>query len=288
MKTLKIILISWMLYHGSISCNAFCQTESTVIKEPLWEIGVVGASIYIPHYRGSDEYTWWALPMPYIIYRGDVIRATREGVRGIFFNSADFESSISVFGNPPVPDDNEAREGMPDLDALFEIGPSLKWFIFGRNPIQKLYLMGSLRAASSINFDGGVNFEYQGFNGEFNLIYHDRQFYKNHGFKYFIKAGLNMADHKLNSYFYDVPTMYVTSDRSAFQSDGGYAGFSLTVSIQQDITKNIAIGFYSRWDNLNGTVYADSPLVREDNNFVGGCALIWKMAHSKRNVESDE
>ena len=288
MKTLKIIIISWMLFFGCLCFNSFSQAESDVIKEPLWEIGVVGAALYIPHYRGSDEYTWWALPMPYFIYRGDVIRATREGVRGIFFDSADFESSISVFGNPPVPDDNEARQGMPALDALFEIGPSLKWFMLGRNPIKKLYLMGSLRAASSINFDGGVNLEYQGFNAELNLIYHNRQFYKSCGFKYFLKAGLNMADNKLNSYFYDVPAMYVTPERSAFESGGGYAGFSLSASIQQDITENISIGFYSRWDNLNGAVYADSPLVREDNNVVAGCALIWKMARSKHKVESDE
>ena len=288
MKTLKAIFILCMLTLGCIYFSTLCQAEPAVIKEPLWEIGVVGAGAYLPHYRGSDEYTWWALPLPYFIYRGEFIRATREGVRGIFFDSAYFESSISVFGNPPVPDDNEARQGMPELDALFEIGPSLKWFILGRNPIKKLYLMGSLRAASSINFDGGVNLEYQGFNAELNLIYHNRQFYKSHGFKYFLKAGLNMADNKLNSYFYDVPAMYVTPARSTFESDGGYAGFSLSASIQQDITKNISIGFFSRWDNLNGAVYTNSPLVREDNNIVAGCALIWKMARSRHKVVSDE
>ncbi len=288
MKTLKTILILGLISLGCVSISALCQAESATIQEPLWEIGVVGAGAYLPHYRGSDEYTWWVLPLPYIIYRGDIIRATREGVRGIFFSSANFESSISVFGNPPVPDDNEARQGMPELDALFEIGPSLKWFVFGRNPVNKLYLMGSLRAASSINFDDGVNFEYQGFNGELDLIYHNRQFYKSHGFKYFLKVGLNMADHKLNSYFYDVPTMYVTPERSAFQADGGYAGFSLAASMQQDITENISIGFYTRWDNLNGAVYNNSPLVREDNNIVAGCALVWKMLRSKRMVESDE
>ena len=288
MKKLKTILISLMLSLGCIFYSTLCRAESAVIKEPLWEIGVVGAGAYMPHYRGSDAYTWWALPMPYVIYRGEFIRATREGVRGIFFDSADFESSISIFGNPPVPDDNEARQGMPELDALFEIGPSLKWFFLGRHPVKKLYLTGSLRAASSINFDGGVNFEYQGFNGELNLIYHNRQFYKSHGFKYFLKAGLNMADHKLNSYFYDVPTMYITPERSAFQSDGGYAGFSLAASVQQDITENISIGFYSRWDNLNGAVYDSSPLVKEQNNFIAGFALVWKMARSKRMVESDE
>ncbi len=288
MKTLKTIFIVGVISLASISFSALCRAESTVIKEPLWEIGGIGAGVYMPHYRGSDEYIWWALPMPYIIYRGEIIRATREGVRGIFFNSADFESSISVFGNPPVPDDNEARQGMPELDALFEIGPSLKWFVFGRHPVKKLYLTGALRAASSINFDSGVNFEYQGFNGEFNLIYHDRRFYKSCGFKYFLKAGLNMADHKLNSYFYDVPAMYVTPERSAFQSNGGYAGFSLAASIQQDITENIAIGFYSRWDNLNGAVYDSSPLVKEHNNLVAGFALVWKITHSKHTVESDE
>ncbi len=289
MQTQKSGLLFWLSLCLFILFNTPCRAEESVdIQEPLWELGVVGAGVYMPHYRGSDEYTWWALPAPYIIYRGEFIRATREGVRGIFFSSNHFESSISVFGNPPVPDDNEAREGMPELDALFEIGPSLKWFFVGRNPIKKLYLMGSVRAASSVNFDGGLNLEYQGFNGELDLIYHDRRFFKDHGFKYFLKAGLNFSNTKLNQYFYDVPERYATAARSAYQSDGGYAGCSFSASMQKRITPNISFGVYGRWDNQAGAVYAASPLVKTENNFVAGCALIWKLARSKRMVESEE
>ena len=58
MKTLKATLILCMLALGCISFSTLCQAEPAVIKEPLWEIGVVGAGAYLPHYRGSDEYTW--------------------------------------------------------------------------------------------------------------------------------------------------------------------------------------------------------------------------------------
>lgn len=272
----------------SLLSTALCFAEESATKEPLWEIGVAGATIRLPHYRGSDEYTWWTLPLPYIVYRGDILKATREGVRGICFDSEYFEASISLSGNPPVDNDNEARSDMPELDAIFEVGPALKLFLMDRNYVNKLYFKGSLRAATSINFEDGMNLAYQGLNSGIDLVYRNRQFYELNGFEFNLKAGINVADRKLSSYFYDVSEEYATPDRSSFESEGGYAGFSMSGSLKQDITKNVSIGLYTRWDNMDGAVYADSPLVREKNNFIVGCVLIWTLARSSHMVVSDE
>ena len=42
---------------------------------PLWEIGIGAAGWYLPDYRGSNESRFYALPFPYPIYRGKIIRA---------------------------------------------------------------------------------------------------------------------------------------------------------------------------------------------------------------------
>jgi outer membrane protein len=46
---------------------------------------VVGLAAQLPHYRASDEYTTYAFPLPYFVYRGEKIKANRDGIRGIFW-----------------------------------------------------------------------------------------------------------------------------------------------------------------------------------------------------------
>jgi outer membrane scaffolding protein for murein synthesis (MipA/OmpV family) len=272
----------------SLPFSALCFAEELAVEEPLWELGLSAATARLPHYRGSDEYTWWTLPIPYFVYRGEIFKATRDGLRGILFDSDYFEASVSLSGNPPVDNDNKARENMPDLDAIFEVGPSLKLFFWERHQVNKLYLKGSFRAASSVNFDDGLNLAYQGLNSGIDLVYRNRQFYERYGSQFRLTTGVNFANRERNSYFYDVDKEFVTEDRSFFSSDAGYASFSLSVAISQVITKDISIGFYSRWDNLDGAVYEDSPLVREKNNFIIGSVLIWTIGRSNTMVKSDD
>ena len=49
-----------------------------------------------PDYRGSDEGRGYVLPFPYVIYRGDILRVDRQGVRGVFFESDRVEFDFSL------------------------------------------------------------------------------------------------------------------------------------------------------------------------------------------------
>ncbi|HWH49052.1 MAG TPA: MipA/OmpV family protein, partial [Burkholderiales bacterium] len=42
---------------------------------PLWEAGAGVAVIDFPDYRGSNERRVIALPIPYLVYRGDLLKA---------------------------------------------------------------------------------------------------------------------------------------------------------------------------------------------------------------------
>ena len=63
-------------------------------------MGVVGFSF--PDYRGSDETRFYALPFPYFIYRGDLLKVDRDRVRGLFFRRSWLELDVSLGGSVPV------------------------------------------------------------------------------------------------------------------------------------------------------------------------------------------
>jgi outer membrane protein len=102
---------------------ALCNAEEL----PLWEAGLGFTGLSIPDYRGSDERHGYFWPIPYLIYRGDILRVDRKGMYGLFYHSQRLELNISLDGGVPVKSDrNSARIGMPDLDPTIQIGPSIE------------------------------------------------------------------------------------------------------------------------------------------------------------------
>ncbi len=53
----------------------------------------------------------------------------RNGPRGILFDTKRLQLDLSLNASIAVEsDDNEARRGMPEIDATLEIGPVLKYY----------------------------------------------------------------------------------------------------------------------------------------------------------------
>lgn len=249
---------------------------------PLWEIGVFGGGARLPHYRGSDEYSVYVLPLPYLIYRGEILRSDREGLRSIFFAAPRFESNLAMHGNPPVDDDNRARAGMPGIDAVGEIGPALQWFfLWDRDSLRRLYLQAAVRGAFSA---GPEETGYQGLHGGLRLSFDDRSRWDSHRVRYGFSLSTDAADQDYNEYFYGVDEEYATADRPAYRARAGYGGLGISSFVAGRLTDSFSIAAYARWDTLEGAVFEDSPLVREKNNWVFGVALIWRIVKSDRTV----
>lgn len=278
-------LLSALLFpaagHTSGDNTSFTETED---QQPLWEFGVTAVAARLPHYIGSDEYENYFYPLPYVIYRGDILRADREGVRGIFYKGEKFETSISLWGNPPVSDENEARQGMPKLDAIGEIGPAIRYYFYRHGWQDYLSLQVAWRTAFSFGFNGGldIDMDYQGWHSSVDLSYHNETLIEGRELKMYLKGGLHFADSRYHDYFYGVPSQYASPLREPYEADGGYAGFSLSGSLLKEITSRLSIGCYVRWNNLDGAVFEDSALVRERNNYAIGTLLLWKLAESPK------
>jgi outer membrane scaffolding protein for murein synthesis (MipA/OmpV family) len=262
--------------------------ESSSGGAPLWEVGLFNTAARLPHYRGSDEYEWYVLPLPYLIYRGKILRANRDGVRGVFFDNPHFEMSLSFWGNPPVKGKSRARKGMDDLDAIIEAGPALRWYFTQRSAANPFYVQAALRSACSVDFHGGLDIIYQGLHGTLNLVYLNRLLFKAQKLRFGVNLGIDFADRGLNGYYYDVPMDAVRADRSYYDAAGGYAGASLSLSLVRKLTDRLSLALYSRWENVTGAVFENSPLVKRTNDSVLAVALIWKIAQSKRTAESSE
>jgi outer membrane scaffolding protein for murein synthesis (MipA/OmpV family) len=284
----SIVLVAccaWPL--GNVSAR---QKETPVQRggqKPLWEAGLTGVALTLPHYPGSDEYYTFALPFPYFVYRGEVLKSDRDGLRGLFFQSDRFESDISLGGNLPVSsEDNEARKGMPELDTLAEIGPAFRYYFYRRGDLDHLFLQAAWRGAFSMAFNGGfdIDTDWRGQRYTLNLKFKNESLFRDHDLSLYLSTGISYADDILNGYFYDVRTQFVTQDRGHYDADAGYAGLYVSAAAYKELSDQWAVGGYFRWQDISGAVFEDSPLVRTSNNFYASLALVWKFAQSKEMV----
>ena len=248
---------------------------------PLWEVGLFGGGGRLPHYRGSDEYKTYALPLPFFIYRGKIFRANREGVKSVFWETERLESGVSLSGNPPVDGDNDARDGMPELGAIAEFGPSLRWSLLDPKQPNPLFAVAAVRTAFSVDRHD-LHTAHEGYRGELKLIYRNMSWFQRWGAIVGVQASVEFADRDFHRYFYEVEPGNALPGRPAYSPDGGYSGFSLSANATRKLNRRLMLGAYYRWDNQAGTAYADSPLVKTENNHIVGLALIWNIYRSTK------
>lgn len=259
------------------------NTVPAAAGPPRWEVGVVGMGARLPLYRGSDEFKTYAFPLPYGVYRGDIVQADREGVRGLFYRGRWVETDLSFNGNPPVSDDARAREGMPDLDPLVEAGPAVRVVLYRGKRLSFLHVEWVARGVASID-PGDLGTRYEGSRTAVSLG--AGSFAPQPGGPWLVggRTGIDFADREYHRYFYDVTEEQALPDRPAFQSSGGYGGGYISGFVLRRLTEHLSAAAYARWDHIDGAAYEDSPLVKTKDNYVVGAAVTWKLAESKNRV----
>jgi outer membrane scaffolding protein for murein synthesis (MipA/OmpV family) len=276
---------------GSALAAALCllapgwPTTALAAEKPLWEAGLGIGALMFPDYRGSDEVKVYPVPVPYFVYRGDFLKADREGVRGQLFDRGFVELSISVDATIPVSsEDNAARRGMPDLRPTVELGPSLDMHLWrSADDGMKLDLILPLRAPVTVEsspqsigwiFSPRLNLDIE------NVAGHA-------GWNFGIGIGPIFAADRFHDYFYSVESRFATADRPAYQAKGGYSGTQVLAGLSKRFPK-YWIGAYLRYDTLSSAVFEDSPLVRRKSYLAGGIGIAWMIGESRRMVEAED
>ncbi|MGB5835400.1 MAG: MipA/OmpV family protein [Thiohalocapsa sp.] len=253
-------------------------------KLPAWELGLGGGALHIPDYRGAGQAGTYPYPFVMPIYRGTYFQADEEGIKGILGESSRFRLDISLYGNVPVSSDNDAREGMDDLDPLLEIGPMLRYKAWKASESRQSVIIDlPIRAAIAV----GRGVDYVGYSVTPRLSYRRKLSLFDDPWKWSISGEAIWGSGGLNRYYYQVDPADATATRPAYVADAGYGGTRFRTSIYQR-DRNKLLSFYAVYDNVQGAVYDDSPLVEQEGGFTVGFVVTWFLMQSKELVEVNQ
>ena len=251
-------------------------SSNTLAKDTIWELGAGLTDINLPLYPGSEDNKNYLIPFPYLRIKSKYFEID-EGIRGFFYQSPDFRFNISAdLGVPVNSDDSRIRNGMPDLNTVLQIGPSLEMiFAGGRKHFFEFRLELPVRIAIATDIK---NTDYIGWIAEPRITYETIRPLKT-GWAYQVSAGLRYASKEYHQYYYDVPNAFATANRPFFEADKGYSG--LFVDLVSNWRKNDFIYFaFIRYQNLNNTAFEDSALMEDESYVSVGLGLVWIFADS--------
>ena len=253
---------------------------------PLWEAGAGLAVVRFPDYRGSDEHNIYALPIPYVVYRGERLKIDRQKVRGLLFSIDPAELDVSVSGTVPVSShDNTARQGMPNLDPTLEIGPAINVRLFSNaSDSTRVELRLPLRAVIATDIK---HTRYAGllFHPHVNVDFKD--VFPGPGWNLGLLGGPVFATERYHDYFYSVAPQFATPSRPAFDARGGYSGLQFIGALSKRF-QNYWVGGFVKADSLHGAAFEDSPLVRQKYALSAGVAIAWILGKSRELVEAKD
>jgi len=262
----------------------FAAADAVASKDdkalPLWEVGIGGALYNQPNYPGSDVRSTTSFPFPYLVYRGERLRIDRS-LQGILFESQRLKLDVTAGANPLVKSEgSDAREGMPDLNPTVSVGPRLNLMLSPRGLPYNVWGRLAVRAVFSVD-TSGWDIRQQGWVLDTSVRY--QRPLLGEKLRLSLEADISFADQAYAAYYYDVAPAFATPARPAYSAGSGYAGANLAAGLD---------GRWGRWrwsvygayENLDGTAFANSPLVESKNDFSVGFTIGWVFWQSKRTV----
>lgn len=245
-------------------------------KQPLWELGVGAGSYMSPHYLGANQSAIYTLPLPFIIYRGERVRADKGGLFSQIIGSDAVDLHVSLGGSLPVnSEDNDARQGMEDLDLMLEVGPTLQVKLY-RSHLGKWRLDVPLRSVFSL----GESVNYRG------LIFNPRIHYVFNvsDWRFTQTLGPVFSSEHFHDYIYQVDQPYVTAERHEYNAKSGYTGLRYSFGVSKHFG-DIFLGSFLNYYNLDHAKNEKSPLMKTDDYVALSFAVSWVFAKSSRLVE---
>ena len=218
--------------------------------------------------------------MPYLSYRGPMLRIDREGISGRMVNNRDFELDFTASAAFNARN-SDARQGMPALDYMFGLGPQLIYKGLRKewgSPTLRL----KARALASTDLHSlqgrGVMFD-----PELRLRFSPMAASPFGGGPAALNLGLQpiWASRAANQYFYQVEPAQAKAGRPAYAARGGYLGTELSLGLSGRQSDNLSWFVSVRGMSLHGAANSASPLLRSQANYSVGAGLIWTPWHSE-------
>jgi outer membrane scaffolding protein for murein synthesis (MipA/OmpV family) len=252
-------------------------------RRPLWELGAGVAAMQLPDYAGADVSHRYLLPVPYLVYRGQWLRADREGARAVLIDTPGWELTLSAHASAPVRShDNPARLGMANLPATVELGPKLTAQLWAAAD-QSVRLNADLPLRAVIGLTRSAPVLGTVLTPTLHL---DLPRWSS-GWNLGLQIGPKWGSQRLHAHYYGVAAADTTATRAAYTARGGYAGWQALATVSQRFERTW-IGAFVRVEQLGGARFADSPLVRQRQAVAAGVAVAWVLASASEEARSDD
>ncbi len=241
---------------------------------PLWELGAFGMTVSQQAYPGAGQQLQRNLLLPYVVYRGDLLRVGRGGVELRKMLAPNVEVDLgfaAAFGGSS--DEIEARRGMPDLGTLLEAGPRIRWTLHEGADHSQLRAVLAWRSVLDANDqlrDKGTVLEPQ-------LIYTQDA---PGPWQYSVSGALLFGDERLADTLYGVAPRYATATRSSYTARAGLIATRLAFYLSRRLTPDLRISTGARIDSVAGAANQDSPLVQKTAGATVGVWLTYTFAKS--------
>lgn len=259
--------------------------SESVIARPRWELGVGGGYFSGFDYPASRETNERAIAVPFFIYRSPRLRLGDGGIRAVAIERPRLKLDLSISGSLNASTrENSVRQGMDDLDFLFEIGPQLEVRLFDRSLASGARVRGrltsELRAVFSTDFN---SVDEQGFVADVGLGVNVANV-AGTGIGLLAAVDVVFATEKLHDYFYQVDQEFVTATRPAFDARGGFLesslvlGFAFSPFTDVRVFTGVIQGFFG------GARNEDSPLFEVTQQTRVAVGIVWTLLRSKTMV----
>jgi MipA family protein len=254
-------------------------------EKPLFEFGVVLAGATLPDYPASDQNHLHGIPLPYVIYRGEFLQASANNIRGILFKTDRVTLDVSASGSVAV-DDDEARQGMPGLAYLGEVGPRLNVLLAEDPVLGKIDFELPVRSIFSVNFPSVA---YRGLDLVPEISYAQPNL-MNTGGRLKVWVGPEFASARLMDYYYSVAPQYVVPGRSEYEATGGYLGSHVEFTYRYPFGERASIIGFGGLDLYSGATNEASPLFKKQYGISAALAFSYSfyISDERTSVEGDE
>jgi hypothetical protein len=257
-----------------------------VKSRPRWEVGVGFGHIRGYDYPASKDHNRRSIALPFFVYRTRSLRFGGGGIRAVAIENPLIKLDLSVGGSLNANSSGGGvREGMPDLDFLFEFGPQLEVrmrdeVIDGGSRLQSRFT-SEIRAVFVTDFD---EVDRQGLVAEAGLDINLRNV-KGSGIDIGAAIEFTYANEKLQDYFYEVPAQYATPARPEFDAKGGYLESKLKFGMGFRPYNNIVVFLGAFTGLYGGAANEDSPLFDTTSQTGFAIGVVWTIAKSRTMVE---
>jgi MipA family protein len=270
-----LTLLAFLLGGGG---PVFAQTAATAEEaKPLWELGVGALAAGQPAYPGAATRTSKFIALPFVIYRGEVLRAEQSNVGLRAIKTPRYELDLGFAASlGSSAKDVPARVGMRDIGSLVEFGPRLKinlgdvskgpTGVWVELPVRGVFDLSQRLENRGVSFEPQLSFDVP----------------LPGGWRGGASTSAIFGSQKLNDTFYSVGTNEVTAIRPAYTAKAGLLATRATLTASKKLTPDLRMLGFVRLDSVSGGANSASSLIQKNTGVSMGVGFAYTLGRSQR------